>query len=77
MIYMPLLAILLFLGPVLSAVAIRRSLSVRQQFALVSVCIFYGMFPLIIAWARHELRRSPRMLGEQHYLPVCYGSPAI
>lgn len=50
MIYMPLFAILLFLGPMLSAIAIRRSLSVQQQSALLGVCLLYGAFPLITAW---------------------------
>jgi hypothetical protein len=50
MIYFPLIMALLFVGPALSAIAIRRSLPIRWQLGLLSICIFYGIFPLLLAW---------------------------
>lgn len=51
MIYLPLFAVLILVCPLLSAIAVRRSLSVRWHPALLSVFIFYGLLPLLVAWA--------------------------
>jgi phage shock protein PspC (stress-responsive transcriptional regulator) len=50
MIYLPLILTLLFIGPAIAAIAIRRSLSMRRHLLLFSICIFYGIFPLLLAW---------------------------
>jgi phage shock protein PspC (stress-responsive transcriptional regulator) len=44
-----LIVALLFFGPALSAIAIRRSLSIRWQLVLLGVCIFYGISPFLLA----------------------------
>ena len=49
MIYLPLLAILLFLGPMLSRSPSGIALAQRQS-ALIGICLFYGILPLITAW---------------------------
>ncbi len=76
MIYLPLLAILLFLGPMLSAIAIRRSLSAQRQSALIGICLFYGILPLITAWIGVSL-------GDRFDCPVssityrCFEAPQL
>lgn len=50
MIYLPLILTLLFIGPALAAIANRRSLSMGGHLLLFGLCIFYGIFPLLIAW---------------------------
>ncbi|KXS89315.1 hypothetical protein OA58_22475, partial [Microcystis aeruginosa NIES-88] len=78
MIYFPLIVALLFVGPALSAIAIRRSLPIRWQLVLLGICIFYGIFPLLLAWGGLSLAErfacqaeiivfhcpAPRWLGE-------------
>lgn len=50
MVYLP-LALTLFLGaPALASIAILRSPSMRGHLVLFGLCIFYGIFPLLIAW---------------------------
>ncbi|MBD2048117.1 PspC domain-containing protein [Coleofasciculus sp. FACHB-64] len=39
---------LLFFGPALSAIAIRRSLSIPWQLVLLAVCVFYSIFPILL-----------------------------
>ena len=50
MIYSPLILILLLIGPALAAIAFLRSPSIRGHLMLLSVCIFYGIFPLLLTW---------------------------
>lgn len=50
MIYFPWLIILLFFCPALSAIAIRRSLSIPWHLVLLIINICYGIFPLLLAW---------------------------
>lgn len=50
MIYSPLILILLLIGPGLAAIAFLRSLSIRGHLLLFSICIFYGIFPLLLTW---------------------------
>jgi phage shock protein C len=50
MIYFPLMVALLFIGPALSGIAIRRSLSIFWHLVLLIICIFYGSSPLLLAW---------------------------
>lgn len=48
MIYGPLLLILLSIGPAIAAIAILRSPSIRWHLVLLSLCLFYGILPLLI-----------------------------
>ncbi|QLE45382.1 PspC domain-containing protein (plasmid) [Nostoc sp. C052] len=50
MIYYPLILILLFVGPALSSIAIRRSFTMRGHLILLGIIIFYGILPLLLAW---------------------------
>ncbi len=50
MIYLPFILILLFVGPALSSIAIRRSLSIRWHLVLFGICILYGISPFLLAW---------------------------
>ncbi len=50
MIYSPLILILLLIGPGLASIAFLRSLSIRGHLLLFSICIFYGIFPLLLTW---------------------------
>ena len=45
-----LVALLLFMGPALGAIAVRRSLSVRWHLLLLGICIFYGAVPVLMGW---------------------------
>jgi phage shock protein PspC (stress-responsive transcriptional regulator) len=46
--YVALLVALLFFGPALSAIAVRRSLSIRWQLILLGVCVFYAISPILL-----------------------------
>jgi len=50
MIYSPLILTLLLIGPALASIAFLRSLSTRGHLLLLSICIFYGIFPLLLTW---------------------------
>lgn len=50
MIYLPVMVTLFLVGPAISGIAILRSLSIRWHLALLSLCIFYGIFPLLLTW---------------------------
>jgi phage shock protein PspC (stress-responsive transcriptional regulator) len=50
MLYLPLIPILLLVGPALAAIAITRSLRTRGHLALLGMCIFYGIFPFLVTW---------------------------
>ncbi len=55
MIYIPLLFGLFCLCPMLSAIAVRRSLSVRWQLSFIGFCLCYGAFPLLVSWVSSRL----------------------
>jgi phage shock protein PspC (stress-responsive transcriptional regulator) len=44
-----LIGAMLFFGPALAAIAIRRSLSIPWQLFLLGICILYGALPLLVA----------------------------
>ncbi|AKG21217.1 PspC domain-containing protein [Calothrix sp. 336/3] len=50
MIYLPLISILLLIGPALAAISITRSLTTRGHLFLLSICILYGIFPFLVTW---------------------------
>ncbi len=50
MIYLPLISILLFVGPALAAISMTRSLTTRGHLFLLSICILYGIFPFLVTW---------------------------
>ncbi len=50
MIYLPLILTLLLIGPGLASIAFLRSPSIRGHLLLLSICIFYGIFPLLLTW---------------------------
>ncbi len=51
MIYLPLILILLLVGPAIASIAIMRSLSIRWHLALFGICIVYAILPLLVAWS--------------------------
>ena len=55
MVFLSLVFVLPFLGWVPSAIAVRRSLSVRWQLVLLATCLLYGILPLLVAWAGMSL----------------------
>ena len=50
MIYLPLILTLLLIEPGIATIAFLRSLSIRGHLLLLSICIFYGIFPLLLTW---------------------------
>jgi phage shock protein PspC (stress-responsive transcriptional regulator) len=50
MIYLPLISVLLLVGPALAAIAMTRSLTTRGHLVLLGVCILYGIFPFLVTW---------------------------
>ncbi|MDB9511407.1 PspC domain-containing protein [Kamptonema animale CS-326] len=50
MIYPPLIFTLLFVGPALASIAIKRNLAIRWQLLLLSIIVFYGISPLLLTW---------------------------
>jgi phage shock protein C len=52
MMYSPLILIqiLLLIGPAIASIAFLRSPSTRVHLLLFSICIFYGIFPLLLTW---------------------------
>ena len=50
MIFQSLILILLLVGPAIASIAFLRSLSIRGYLLLLSICIFYGAFPLLLSW---------------------------
>lgn len=47
--FLSLISLLLFFGPALAAIAIRRSLSIPWQLVLLLICILYAALPILIA----------------------------
>jgi len=57
MIYSPLILALLLIGPALASIAFLRSLSIRGHLLLFSICIFYGVSPLLLTWGGLNLAK--------------------
>jgi phage shock protein C len=57
MIYSPLILTLLLIGPALASIAFLRSPSIRGHLLLLSICIFYGIFPLLLTWGGLSLAK--------------------
>ena len=50
MIFQSLILTLLLIGPALASIAFLRSPSIRGHLLLLGICIFYGIFPLLLTW---------------------------
>ncbi len=50
MIYTSLIYVFLLVGPAIAAIAFFRRLSTRWHLFLLSVCVFYGISPLLVTW---------------------------
>lgn len=57
MIFFPLILTLLFIGPALAAIAIKRNLAIRWQLLLLSIIFFYGISPLLLTWGGMSLAK--------------------
>jgi phage shock protein PspC (stress-responsive transcriptional regulator) len=64
MIYLPLISVLLLVGPALAAIAITRSLNTRGHLVLLGTCILYGIFPFLVTWGGMGLAKRFGCLGE-------------
>ena len=57
MIYTSLIYVFLLVGPAIAAIAFFRRLSTRWHLFLLSVCIFYGILPLLVTWGAFNTSR--------------------
>jgi phage shock protein C len=58
MIYMSLIYVFLLVGPAIAMIAFFRRLSTRWHLFLLSLCIFYGISPLLVTWGGFGLARQ-------------------
>jgi phage shock protein C len=64
MIYMSLIYVFLLVGPAIATVAFYRRLSTRWHLFLLSLCIFYGISPLLVIWSAFSLAKRFGCLAE-------------
>jgi phage shock protein PspC (stress-responsive transcriptional regulator) len=64
MIYLPLILILLLVGPALAAISMTRSLTTRGHLVLLGMCILYGIFPFLVTWGGMGLAERFGCSGE-------------
>ncbi len=57
MIYMSLIYVFLSVGPAIAAIAFFRRLSTRWHLFLLSLCVFYGISPLLVTWGATGLAK--------------------
>ena len=57
MVYMSLIYIFLLVGPAIATIAFFRRLSTRWHWFLLSVCVFYGISPLLVTWGAFGLAK--------------------
>ncbi|WP_044208976.1 PspC domain-containing protein [Coleofasciculus chthonoplastes] len=57
MVYLPLISIFLLVGPAIATIAFFRRLSTRWHLFLLSLCIFYGISPLLLTWGAFGLAK--------------------
>lgn len=50
MLYLPLIYIFLLIGPAIAAIAFSRRLSTSWHLFLLSLCVIYGISPLLMTW---------------------------
>lgn len=55
MLYLPLIGIFLLIGPAIAAIAFFRRLSTRWHLFLLSLCVVYGISPLLMTWGAIDL----------------------
>jgi phage shock protein C len=58
MIYTSLIYVFLLVGPAIAAIAFFRRLSTRWHLFLLSVCVFYGISPLLVTWGAFGLAKQ-------------------
>lgn len=51
MVYLILIGIFLLVGPAIATIAFFRRLSIRWHLFLLSLCVFYGISPLLMTWS--------------------------
>ena len=76
MIYMSLIYVFLLVGPAIGAIAFFRRLSTRWHWFLLSVCVFYGISPLLVTWGAFGLARRLRLFGGSCRLSLSFSSLA-
>ncbi|MFB8792241.1 MAG: PspC domain-containing protein [Potamolinea sp.] len=64
MIYLPLISVLLLVGPALAAIAMTRSLTTRGHLVLLGMCMLYGIFPFLVTWGGMGLAERFGCTGE-------------
>jgi phage shock protein C len=64
MIYLPLISILLLVGPALAAISMTRTLTTRGHLVLLGICILYGIFPFLVTWGGMGLAERFGCVGE-------------
>jgi phage shock protein C len=57
MFYLPLLYIFLLVGPMIAGIAFFRQPSKGCYFFLLSLCVFYGVLPLLMTWGAYGLAK--------------------
>lgn len=74
--FLSLISLLLFFGPALAAIAVRRSLPILWQFVLLVICILYAALPILIALTGADLAERngcvPNMSAYK-----CPGNPSL
>jgi phage shock protein PspC (stress-responsive transcriptional regulator) len=77
MIYMSLIYVFLLVGPAIAAIAFFRRLSTRWHLFLLSLCVFYGISPLLVTWGAFDLAKrfgcSAEAVGFRCPAPVWLG----
>jgi phage shock protein C len=57
MVYLPLIGIFLLVGPAIAAIAFFRRLSTSWHLFLLSLCVVYGISPLLVTWSAFDLAK--------------------
>lgn len=77
MLYLPLIYIFLLVGPAIAAIAFFRRASTGLHLFLLSLCIFYGISPLLVTWGAFGLAKrfgcSAEAVGFRCPSPVWLG----
>ena len=74
--FLSLIWVLLFFGPALAAIAIRRSLSIPWQLVLLLICILYAALPILIALTGVDLAERNGCVPDMSAYK-CPGNPSL